>query len=39
VRRLAGVIVSTKRGASKFHGTSFYDFNSDELNALTTRRR
>jgi len=32
---LAGVIVSTKRGANKFHGTSFYDFNSDELNALT----
>jgi hypothetical protein len=32
---LAGVIVSTKRGANQFHGTSFYDFNSDELNALT----
>jgi hypothetical protein len=32
---LAGVIVSTKRGANKFHGTSFYDFNSNELNALT----
>ncbi len=32
---LAGVIVSTKRGANKFHGTSFTDFNSNELNALT----
>jgi hypothetical protein len=32
---LAGVIVSTKRGANRFHGTSFADFNSDELNALT----
>lgn len=32
---LAGVIVSTKRGANQFHGTSFYDFNSNELNALT----
>jgi hypothetical protein len=32
---LAGVIVSTKRGANKFHGTSFYDFNSNEMNALT----
>ena len=32
---LAGVIVSTKRGANKFRGSSFYDFNSNELNALT----
>ena len=32
---LAGVIVSTKRGANRFHGTAFYDFNSNELNALT----
>ena len=32
---LAGVVVSTKRGANKFHGSSFYDFNSNELNALT----
>lgn len=32
---LAGVIVSTKRGANKLRGTSFYDFNSNELNALT----
>jgi hypothetical protein len=32
---LAGVIVSTKRGANKYRGSSFYDFNSNELNALT----
>ena len=32
---LAGVVVSTKRGANAFHGSSFYDFNSNELNALT----
>lgn len=32
---LAGVIVSTKRGANQFHGTSFYDFNSNALNART----
>jgi hypothetical protein len=32
---LAGVIVSTKRGANRFHGASFYDYNSDELNART----
>ena len=32
---LAGVIVSTKRGANKFHGTSFFDANTNELNALT----
>jgi len=32
---LAGVIVSTKRGANRFSGSSFYDFNSNELNALT----
>jgi hypothetical protein len=32
---LAGVIVSTKRGANAFHGTGFSDYNSDELNALT----
>ncbi len=32
---LAGVVVSTKRGANKFHGSSFYDFNSNEMNALT----
>ncbi|MEN3337440.1 MAG: hypothetical protein V7647_1116 [Acidobacteriota bacterium] len=32
---LAGVIVSTKRGANRFHGTSFADYNSNKLNALT----
>ena len=32
---LAGVIVTTKRGANQFHGTSFTDFNTDELNART----
>ena len=32
---LAGVIVSTKRGANGFRGTGFSDYNSDELNALT----
>jgi hypothetical protein len=32
---LAGVIVSTKRGSNQLHGTSFYDFNSNELNART----
>src|SRR5215831_5335600 len=32
---LAGVIVSTKRGANSFHGTGFSDYNSNELNALT----
>jgi outer membrane receptor protein involved in Fe transport len=32
---LAGVIVSTKRGGNKFHGSSFYDYNSNAMNALT----
>ena len=32
---LAGVVVTTKRGANSYRGTSFYDFNSDNLNALT----
>ncbi|PYR60744.1 MAG: hypothetical protein DMF91_11560, partial [Acidobacteria bacterium] len=32
---LAGVIVTTKRGANLLHGSSFYDFNSNKLNALT----
>lgn len=31
---LAGVIVSTKRGANQFHGSSFFDYNSNEMNAL-----
>jgi hypothetical protein len=32
---LAGVVVTTKRGASSYRGTSFYDFNNSALNALT----
>ena len=32
---LAGVVVTTKRGFSTYRGTSFYDFSSDSLNALT----
>ncbi len=32
---LAGVIVSTKRGANRFHGTSVGDYNAKTLNALT----
>ncbi len=32
---LAGVVVTTKRGANSYRGTSFFDFNSDDLNALT----
>src|SRR5919106_3362916 len=32
---LAGGLVTTKRGANRFHGTAFSDYNSDELKALT----
>ncbi len=32
---LAGVVVSTKRGTNELHGSSFYDFNANELNART----
>jgi hypothetical protein len=32
---LAGVVVTTKRGGLQYRGTSFYDFNSNGLNALT----
>ena len=32
---LAGVIVSTKRGANRYRATGFYDYNSNELNART----
>ena len=32
---LAGVVVTTKRGGQQYHGTGFFDFNSDNLNALT----
>jgi hypothetical protein len=32
---LAGVVVTTKRGANSYRGAGFYDFNSNKLNALT----
>jgi len=32
---LAGVVVTTKRGSQQYRGTSFFDYNSDGLNALT----
>jgi hypothetical protein len=32
---LAGVVVTTKRGGQQYRGTGFFDYNSDELNALT----
>jgi len=32
---LAGVIVTTKRGSNRYRATSFYDYNSNELNART----
>src|SRR4029450_9842013 len=36
---LAGVVVTTKRGGNQYHGTGFYDFNSDGLNALTYNQK
>jgi Carboxypeptidase regulatory-like domain/TonB dependent receptor len=30
---LAGVVVTTRRGTNRFSGSTFYDFNADELNA------
>jgi hypothetical protein len=36
---LAGVVVTTKRGGNEFHGTSFYDFNADGMNALTYNQK
>jgi len=36
---LAGVVVTTKRGANNFHGGAFYDFNGDGLNALTYNQK
>ena len=36
---LAGVVVTTKRGGNSYHGSSFYDFNSDNLNALTYNQK
>ena len=32
---LAGVIVSTKRGANRYRSTGFFDYNANELNART----
>ncbi len=32
---LAGVIVTSKRGGNRYHGSSFADYNSNELNART----
>ncbi len=32
---LAGVVVTTRRGTGRFHGTGFYDYNGNELNART----
>ncbi len=36
---LAGVLVTTKRGANNYRGTAFYDFNSNGLNALTYNQK
>jgi hypothetical protein len=36
---LAGVVVTTKRGGNAYRGTAFYDFNADELNALTYNQK
>ena len=36
---LAGVVVTTKRGGNEYHGTAFYDYNNDGLNALTYNQK
>jgi outer membrane receptor protein involved in Fe transport len=36
---LAGVVVTTKRGGNAYHGSGFYDYNSDGLNALTYNQK
>jgi len=36
---LAGVVVTTKRGGNQYRGSAFYDFNSDNLNALTYNQK
>ncbi len=36
---LAGVVVTTKRGGNDYHGSAFYDFNGDGLNALTYNQK
>jgi hypothetical protein len=36
---LAGVVVTTKRGGNAYRGSAFYDFNADNLNALTYNQK
>jgi hypothetical protein len=36
---LAGVVVTTKRGGNAYRGTAFYDFNANEMNALTYNQK
>jgi hypothetical protein len=36
---LAGVVVTTKRGANNYRGSAFYDFNENGLNALTYNQK
>ena len=36
---LAGVVVTTKRGGNAYRGSAFYDFNANELNALTYNQK
>src|SRR6185503_3784939 len=36
---LAGVVVTTKRGGNEHHGSAFYDYNGDGLNALTYNQK
>jgi hypothetical protein len=36
---LAGVVVTTKRGGNAYRGSVFYDFNTDNLNALTYNQK
>lgn len=36
---LAGVVVTTKRGGNSYRGSAFYDFNANELNALTYNQK
>ncbi|HJS57274.1 MAG TPA: carboxypeptidase-like regulatory domain-containing protein, partial [Vicinamibacteria bacterium] len=36
---LAGVVVTTRRGGNQYRGSAFYDFNANELNALTYNQK
>ncbi len=36
---LAGVVVTTKRGGNAYRASAFYDFNADNLNALTYNQK